>query len=731
MRRYYFIFLCCVAYVLQAATPLTVNDIVANKYAAHSESVDYPMLDGESYAKLSGDKKQILKISFKTGAQTAVLFDVANTRGEKLNEIQNFIFSPDESRILLQTKKKQRYRRSFTAEYFIYTVANRTVEPLSKNGPQEQPLFSPDGNQIAFVRNNNLFLIKLLFNNSESQVTKDGVFNKVINGVPDWVNEEEFAFARAFDFSADGKMLAWIRYDESRVQQFDLQMYRGLNPSKPECTTYPGTYTYKYPKAGCDNAKVSVQTYDIKSHVIRTMNLPMDSDGYVPRIKFTETPDQLAIVTLNRHQNRMEIFMGNSRSLVCKLALRLEDEKYINEAAYNQLAFYGNHFALLSEKTGHQQLYWYTTTGQQEKQMGNGQDEITRFYGYDKLTGSFYYEAKDGSPLRTAVFKVDAKGKTKKLTAQPGENSAVFSANYKYFLHKYSNLTTPPVYSICDAEGKALKMLENNAELKQKLAQVEMAQKELFAFTTSEGVTLNGWMMKPANFDANRKYPVILFQYSGPGSQEVKDSWSAGFYGGGVFESYLCQKGFIVACVDGRGTGGRGAEFEKCTYLNLGVKEAKDQVETALYLGKLNYVDAQNIGIWGWSYGGFNTLMSMTEGRGVFKAGVAVAPVTDFRYYDTIYAERYMRTPQENGMGYDNNALMRANQLQGRLLICHGLADDNVHFQNTVEFAASLIEAGKQVDFQLYPNQNHSIRQGKNRLHVVNRVADYFIEHMK
>ena len=714
-----------------AGNTVTLKQIADNEFSAESFSKITPLNDGESFACISNDKKQILKYSFKTGQQTGTLFDVDAAKGTKIKAIEGYILSPDESRILIQTSTKRRYRRSFTAEYMLYTIVNKTLEPLSKGGPQEQPLFSPDGNLIAFVRDNNIFLVKLLFNNSESQVTKDGKFNEILNGIPDWVNEEEFSTARSFDFSADSKMIAWVHYNEKNVSTFNIPLFKGTNPEKTEYGLYPGVYSYKYPKAGTANSRVSVQSYDIKSHVTYTMNLPVDSDGYVPCIKFTDTPDQLAIVTLNRHQNQMDIYMANARSRICKLALREKDEKYIREEAYRQLAFYGNHFAMMSDRSGYRQLYWFSTTGQLEKQITNGNNEIITFYGYDAATQSFYYSAYDNSPLRTAVYKTDLKGKTKKLTSQAGSNSGVFSKSYKYFINEYSNITTPPITSVCNSEGKVLKTFIDNDGLKKKMSLYDMPQKEFFTFTTSEGVELNGWMMKPANFNAGKKYPVVLYQYSGPGSQEVKDEWKSGFYAGGLLESYLNSLDIIVACVDGRGTGGRGADFEKCTYLNLGKLEAKDQVETALYLGTLPYVDKNNIGIWGWSYGGFTTLMSMSEGRPVFKCGVAVAPPTDFRFYDTVYTERFMRTPQENGDGYDYNAITRADKLQGDLLICHGLADDNVHFQNTAEYAEALVQAGKQFDMQVYTNRNHSIYGGNTRIHLLTKITEYFKNHLK
>ncbi|MCF0160834.1 MAG: DPP IV N-terminal domain-containing protein, partial [Bacteroidaceae bacterium] len=525
----------------------------------------------------------------------------------------------------------------------IYNVKNKTTTPLSAGGPQQVPLFSPDGNLIAFVRDNNLFLVKLLFNNAESQVTKDGKYNEVLNGIPDWVNEEEFGYARAFDFSADSKMLAWIRFDESRVPEFNFTLYKGAAPTLSQYDLYPGSYSYKYPVPGVDNAEVKVLTFDIQSRATRTIDLPLEKDGYIPRIYFTKDPDKLAIMTLNRHQDRFDIYMANPRSCVSTLIMRDEAPQYIEENAYGSIKFYDNNFVVQSEKSGFNHLYLYNLNGQLIKQVTSGNWDVTSFYGWDQASNTFYFASNEGSPLRKNVYKIDGKGRKTRITPKDGTNTALFSANLKYFLNNWSDANTPNVYTLCDNTGKTLKTLVDNQKLNSLLAETELGTKEFFTFTTGEGVQLNGYLIKPANFDPNKKYPVLMFQYSGPGSQKVVDSWSIGGQGnGGAWENFLCSEGFICACVDGRGTGGRGSEFKKCTYLNLGVKEAKDQVEAAIYLGSLPYVDKGNIAIWGWSYGGFNTLMSMSEGRPVFKCGVAVAPPTSWRYYDTIYTERFM-----------------------------------------------------------------------------------------
>lgn len=733
MKRFFTLLLLAIFVTgIQAQQKVTLRDIAQGTYRAQGISGLKPMLDGEHYTQISSDHKRIVKYSFKTGEEVGTLFDVTTARDCDLKSFDDYILSPDEKLILIQTETKPIYRHSFTAVYYIYNVKNNKMEPLSNNGPQQVPLFSPDGNQIAFVRNNNIYLVKLLFGNSESQVTKDGEYNHVLNGIPDWVYEEEFSFNRAFDFSADSKMIAYVRFDESAVPMFSFPWYKGLAPEKTSYATYPGAYEYKYPKAGEVNSKVSVHTYDIKSHVTRKMDLQIDSDGYIPRIKFTSDPEKLAIMTLNRHQNRLDLYMANPRSGLCKVAIRDEAEQYIKESAYSNIKFYPEHIVMMSEKDGYNHLYLYTIAGNLVKQITKGQFEITSFLGWDQKANVFYYASNEGSPLRTAIYKIDGKGKKTKLSTRTGSNSAIFSTNQKYYINTFSNISTPTLITLNDNRGKELTTLLDNSKLKAQTAQLNMPQKEFFTFRTSSGVELNGWMMKPANFNANKKYPVILHQYSGPGSQQVIDRWGIGSFGdGGLFEAYMCDKGYIMVCVDGRGTGGRGAAFEKCTYLQLGVKEAEDQVETARYLGTLPYIDGKRIGIWGWSFGGYNTLMSMSDGSGAFKAGVAIAAPSDWRFYDTVYTERFMRTPKENAEGYDaGSAIKRAPQLKGSLLLIHGTADDNVHYQNCAEYSEALVKAGIQFDMQVYTNRNHGIFGGKTREHLMNRVANFFIQNL-
>ena len=723
----------CLSVFFGNAQVVTLQEVANGAYRTEGISGIKPMLDGEHYTQISRDRKKIVKYSFKTGKEVATVFDVSTARDCTIKSFDDYIMSPDESRILIQTETKPIYRRSFTAVYYIFNVRNNTMEALSEGGPQQVPLFSPDGNQIAFVRNNNIYLVKLLFGNSESQITEDGKYNEVLNGIPDWVYEEEFGFNRAFDFSADSKMLAYIRFDESKVPMYSFPMYQGMNPSLDQYAVYPGSYDYKYPMPGVDNSKVSVHTFDIKSKVTRKLDLPLDEDGYIPRIQFTKDENTLAIMTLNRHQNRFDLYFANPRSTLCKLVVRDEAEQYIKEEAYGNMTFYANNFVMMSEKDGFNHLYLYSAGGNLIKQITKGKFEVKSFLGWDEKTNTYYYSSNEESPLRTAIYKIDAKGRKTKLSSREGTNQAIFSKSMRYYINTFSNLATPPVITINDNTGKTLTTLVDNKKLAQKVASMNLPSKEFFTFTTSDGVQLNGWMMKPANFDPSKKYPVIMHQYSGPGSQQVIDRWNIGSRGdGGMFEAYMADHGFISVCVDGRGTGGRGSDFEKCTYLNLGVKEARDQVETALYLGTLPYIDSKNIGIWGWSFGGYCTLMSMSEGTPAFKAGVAVAAPSDWRYYDTVYTERFMRTPKENMEGYQaSSAMTRASQLNGELLLIHGTADDNVHLRNASEYSEALVQADKQFDMHIYTNRNHGIRGGNTTKHLLTRVTEFFIEHLK
>lgn len=733
MKRLLFIFtaLFMLTAHVSAGGKISIPDITSGKFAAKTVNGINPIEGTDSYARISDDGKRVDCYSFKTGKLLRNLFDVSNTMGKKIDSFDGYILSPDGTRMLIQTKTKSIYRRSFTAVYYLYNIASRKLEPLSDGGPQQVPVWSKDGLQVAFVREGNIYLVKLLYDNAEVQVTKDGKFNEVINGLPDWVNEEEFGFNRALTFNADGTMICWLRYDEKDVKTYSLQMYKGMKPEKQENAVYPGFYSYKYPKAGEDNSKVSAWSYDIKSHRISKLQVPLDADGYMPRIKATDDASKVVVYTMNRHQDELCLYSVNPRSTVAQLIVKEHVEKYVKEEAMEAVTLIGNNVLLPSDRSGFMKLYIYSMNGQLQRTIG-GDYDITAVYGYDAKTGDVYYQAAALGPSDRQVYVAHKNGKTVRLSDKKGWNTALFSGDYQYFVNTWSDYNTPYVVTTRDNNGRVISTLQDNADLKAKVAESGFAKREPFSFTTSEGVQLNGWMLKPLNFDASKRYPVIMHQYSGPGSQQVTDSWSAGSMGqGGAFDSYLAQQGFIVVSVDGRGTGGRGADFEKCTYLKIGDLESKDQVEAALYLGSLPYVDKDRIGIWGWSYGGFNTLMSMSEGRGVFRAGVAIAPPTSWRFYDSIYTERYMRTPKENPDGYDVNPIVRAQKLHGALLLCHGTADDNVHPQNSYEYAEALVQADKDFRELYYTNRNHSIYGGNTRNHLLRQVANFFVTELK
>ncbi len=731
------LFLICAAFFmattqLMATEKLTVKAVTDGRFAAKSVQGINPIAGTDTYASISADGKQIVKYSFKTGKAVEVLFDVDRTMGEKIDAFDGYEMSPDGTHLLIQTKTERVYRRSFRAVYYIYTIASRKLERLSDGGPQQVPTWSPDGRQVAFVRDNNIYLVKLLYDNAECTVTTDGKFNEIINGIPDWVNEEEFGFSRALTFNADGTMLCWIRYDESKVKTYSLQLFRGAKPEHNEYADYPGTYAYKYPKAGQDNSTVTAWSYEIQTHKVRQLQIPLDADGYMPRIKATADANKVVVYTMNRHQDVLCLYAANPRSTAAQLLVKESVPKYVKEETVENLKLGHNSILLPSDRDGYTKLYLYNMNGQLTRTVGHDGHDITAVYGYNETTGDIYYQAAVLNAHDRQVYVSHKNGKTERLTDREGWNSAIFSGDYQYFVNTWSDYNTPSVYTVRNNAGRTLSTLEDNAELKKTVAEYGFTKKETFSFTTSEGVQLDGWMVRPADFDASKKYPVIMYQYSGPGSQQVINSWNAGSMGqGGAFDQYLAQQGFIVVCVDGRGTGGRGADFEKCTYLSLGDKESKDQVEAAQYLGTLPYVDKSRIGIWGWSYGGFNTLMSMSEGRGVFKAGVAVAPPTNWKYYDTVYTERYMRTPKENPDGYDINPIQRAARLHGALLICHGMADDNVHPQNTFEYAEALVQADKDFRELYYTNRNHSIYGGNTRNHLLRQIANFFMTELK
>jgi len=708
---------------------IELADVVGSRtFAQKSVSGLRSMNDGLSYTTQEEGKK-IVKYSYKTGTQVEVLFDLTKIENPGFMGFSDYAFSNDETKILFTTKRKSIYRHSFSAEYFVWNLTTKEMTPLSANGAQQLSTFSPDGERVAFVRDNNIFIKNLKFG-TENQVTRDGKFNEIINGAPDWVYEEEFSFSKAFEWSPDSKFLAFVKFNETEVPMFNIPMFQGQKPELKENQLYPGSYSYKYPKAGEKNSVVSVHIYDLKAKSSVTAEIGEDKEQYIPRIKWTADASDLVIMKVNRLQNKVDVVLANPFTGDTRTFFIEKNKRYIDEGFYDDFVFLpdNKYIVLNSERSGFSHLYLYDRQGFEVKQLTSGNFDVTKFYGFDPLKKIFYYQAAKESPMRREVYFVSLDGKKSgKLSTQNGTNASDFSSGYKFYINYFSNLETPNLITLHDQTGKLIRTLQDNSELKKSLNDYKLPKKEFFSFKTSEGVELNGWMIKPVDFDSSKKYPVLMTQYSGPNSQQVADKW-----GGIGWHDYLAQEGFVIACVDPRGTAARGEEFRKMTYLQLGKYESDDQVEAAKYLGSLSFVDKNNIAIWGWSYGGFMTALCMEKGADVFKAGISVAPVTNWRFYDSVYTERYMRTPQENPEGYDDNSpLSHAEKIEGNYLIIHGSADDNVHFQNTMEFTERMVQAGVQFDEAIYTNRNHGIYGGNTTMHLYTKMTNWLKEKLK
>jgi len=684
------------------------------------------MKNGLSYTIMENGNK-IVKYNYKDGKQTGIIFDLSKIEDAPIKSFSDYRFCNDESKILLTTNIKKIYRHSFTAEYYVWNSVTKEFSVLSKYGPQQVATFSPDGEMIAFVRDNNLFIKSLKFG-TENQVTYDGRKNLVINGIPDWVYEEEFGYNKAFSWSPDSKFLAFTRFNESQVKNFPIMMFTGSSPAHEENALYPSCYNYKYPVAGEKNSTVSIHVYEIKSKTSVNVDLGQDSDIYVPRIKWTTDANDLSVFRLNRRQNVMDVLLANPMTGDTRMFYTEKNQRYINEKFSDNFIFLpGNkYFVLTSEHDGYSHLYLYNRQGFFVKQITKGKFDVTKFYGYNPAKKLFYYQAAKESPMRREIYYTSFDDKKQgKLSTKEGINSAIFSAGYKYYINYLTSVNTPNTITLHQYDGKLIRTLEDNNVLINKLANYSLSPKEFFTFETSQGVSLNGWMIKPSGFVPGKKYPLVMTQYSGPESQAVLDKWSVGW------NDYLAQEGFIVACVDPRGTDARGEEFRKMTYMKLGQLESEDQVEAAKYFGTLPYVNKNKIAIWGWSYGGFTTLLSLEKGGNIFKAGIAVAPVTNWKFYDSVYTERYMRTPKDNPDGYAFCPMAHPEKIKSHLLLIHGSGDDNVHVQNSMEFTEAMVQAGVPFDMAIYTNRNHGIHGGNTTIHLYQRMTQYLKENLE
>ena len=701
------------------AQQLTLQDVVS-KGGFRQKSLEgvQSSKDGQSYTLIENNF-QIVRFNYKTGERSTVL-NIKSLRNDSLKYIEDYSFSSNESQVLLMTGKTPVYRRSFKATWFVYNFVTKELTRLSK-GQLQVASFSPDGERVAFVRDNNLFIKSLRFG-TERQVTSDGFPNKILNGIPDWVYEEEFEFIKAYEWSPDSKQLGFIKYNEEQVPSYSIPMY-------PKNALYPSENTFKYPKAGEKNSTAEVYVYDVKSGQTLLMDKGTETDNYIPWIRWSYSGKNLGIIRLNRLQNKLELLFANSYTGDTRLIYTEKNKRYIENDFLDNFQFLPDDksFVILSEQNGWKHLYLYDLTGVKIRPVTSGNFDVMKFYGFDPEAKMFYYQAAAVAPMQREIYGISLDGKKKiQLSVQKGTNDAEFSSNYLYFINRFTNLDTPNTYTIYDIKSKQLRVLEDNHSLKESMASMKVSRKEFFSFKTNEGVQLNGWMIKPNGFNQSSKYPVLMTQYSGPNFQEVLDVFSVSW------DNYMAQNGYLVVCIDPRGSGARGEEFRKCTYGQLGKLESDDQISAAKYMISLPFVDAKRIAIWGWSYGGFISSLCMAKGGELFRAGIAVAPVTNFRFYDSVYSERYNGLPGQNPEGYDDNSPLKlAGNIKNQFLLVHGSADDNVHLQNTMEFSEAMVQAGVQFREMIYTNRNHNLVGGNTRLHLYSMFEKFLNESLR
>lgn len=683
--------------------------------------------DGTHYNVISDSGICIETFNYSDGKKTGTIVNLNNVKGDKptFDSIDGYEVSATGDFVLIWGNSSKIYRHSFTADYYILDVLHNQLIKLTKDGREQEATFSPNGSMVSYVKNNNLYIYKIRYQSS-STVTTDGQRNKVINGIPDWVNEEEFSIQRSYAWSPDSKKLAYVKYDESEVPEYSFPVYAASHPTFDAFKLYPGQYKYKYPKAGEKNATVSVHIFDLDTRTTKDIDLGKE-EKYVPRILWTGEPDMLCVIKMNRLQNRMDLISVNAKSTVTSTLLTERNDCYIEESAIKSVTFIneGKDFILTSERDGWNHLYWYGTNGVEKKKLTEGDYDVTDLYGIDAKGTTVFYQAAQKNAMNREVYAYDLKKQTTKAIAnEDGTNRADFGVGCNFFVKSHSSVTQVPRYTVCDSKGRELRTIEDNADLKLTMEKKVFVPREFMTVKGVDGIDLNAWIVKPADFNPNKKYPVLIIQYSGPNSQEVLNKWEVDW------EQILATKGYIVMSVDPRGTGARGEKFRKCTYKQLGKYESDDQIAAAKYIGTLPYVDANRIGIWGWSFGGFMTSLCMCKSD-VFKMGIAVAPVTNWRYYDTIYAERYLRKPDQNESGYDDNSpTTHAANLKGKYLIVAGTADDNVHYQNQMEMVEALVQADVQFDMFTYPNRNHSIYGGNVRYHLYVKMINYVLENL-
>ncbi len=714
-------FITAVSVVFSQKKDITLEEIWSGSFRTERLQELRSLANGNEYAVLNFNRStrssSIDVYEYGSGKKVKTLINSAQL--SEIPYILSYELSDDESKILIATQLTPIYRHSTLGTYYVYDIDTKKLTQVADEKIQE-PSFNADASKIAYGYNNNLY-IKDLVSGETMQITSDGEKNKIINGITDWVYEEEFAFVRAFEWNKTGDKIAYIKFDESNVPEYSMRLFGD--------DLYPKIETFKYPKAGENNSVVTLHVYDLKNKKTQKVDLSTYNSYYLPRIKWTKKPDLLSVQAMNRHQNKLDLILVNTADNTSSLLYQETDEAYI-DITDNLTFLNDNSFIWTSEKDGWNHIYLFDSKTKKLKQITKGNWEVTDFYGFSTKTGRIYFQSTENGNINRDVYSVLATGKNKlRLTQQTGTNSASFSADYSYFINTFSSATTPPVYSLHEAKtGKKIRKIKNNTDLVQKLENYTISPKE-FSTLNINGEELNMYMIKPKDFDINKKYPVLLYQYSGPGSQMVANRWMGA---NDYWHQMLAQtEDIIIVCVDGRGTGFKGRDFKKITQLQLGKYEVEDQIAIAKELGKRNYIDASRIGIWGWSYGGFMASNCLFQGNDVFKMAIAVAPVGSWRFYDTIYTERFLQTPQENPEGYDaNSPITHVTKLKGKFLLVHGSADDNVHLQNSMQMIEALIQANKQFDWSIYPDKNHGIYGGNTRLHLYTKMTNFVRENL-
>lgn len=688
---------------------ITLDKIYSGYYRGKGIAGITSMKNGENYAVI--ESGGIARYSYKTTQKEGNIVD---------GNFESYTFSEDESKVLLLKESEPVYRHSFLGKFDVKDLKTGKTISLNNGNSVQEPTFSPDAAKVAFIAENNLFYQDL---NSGKiiQITKDGEKNRIINGLADWVYEEEFGHARLYEWTKNSDAIVFLKSDESQVPVMHIPVY-GKN-------LYPRDWQYKYPKAGEKNSVVSAQLYRLDSGKTIALNLQNFKNYYIPNVYQTAKADEIVLVTSGRTQNASDILKVNTKTGVVSKLFTETDDKWIETDNVTLEFLDDDSFLWASERDGNRHLYWYDQNGKLKKQVTKGNWDITDYYGFNPKTREVFVQTTQKGSINKVVSKINIEtGKSQLISNGDGNNSANFSKNFNYFIETASTAKQPYTYTLKDASGKVLKEIQNNEGQKSKLEADNFVYKEFFTIPNAAGDQMNAWIMKPKNFDKNKKYPLFMFQYSGPGSQQVSNTWDTG---NSLWFAHLVQKGYIVACVDGRGTGYKGAQFKKVTYKNLGKYEIEDQIAAAKWFGNQSYIDKSRIGIFGWSFGGYMASLAMTKGADVFKAGVAVAPVTNWRYYDSVYTERFLTTPQENPQGYEENSPTNfAQQLKGKFLLIHGTADDNVHFQNSMEFSEALIQNKKQFEFMAYPDKNHGIYGGNTRPQLYQKMTEFILENL-